>query len=418
MEHQQSNERPRRYFWSVGIEDLGNVVEAAILFALCIPLLFGFAWELVGWWTLLWLPLALPISIYGWLLGGKIGRKLRSSDIEVAAAAITEGVPIWNKKLARGIWSGFVPRLIGFICGAAFVMQIISGGGSDRQGLSASEQNREELKVRRAELEMRGVLGTLLAKEADGTITETESETLEEMRVAMQEANRPGPPPLTDEEKDEYRKIKEELAAEPAPVAETTIAFDALDEAQHAVIQEVFAQIESEVPEPQRPFAYPAIATQLRTQAASAPEEDRDAILYAAQELERRAAAAGTSTGTDSSAGGKRGEESQPEYSTFLALCRSRDATPESIQEFIDLRSDVNAKAENGDTPLHMAAEYNKNPEVITTLIKAGAEVNAKNMFGRTALDNTISPMIAKKPKPKNAEVLRAAGGKLGKDLP
>ena len=41
-------------------------------------------------------------------------------------------------------------------------------------------KNREELKVRRAELEMRGVLGTLLAKEADGTITETESETLEE----------------------------------------------------------------------------------------------------------------------------------------------------------------------------------------------------------------------------------------------
>ncbi|MCP4496367.1 MAG: hypothetical protein GY825_06265, partial [Phycisphaeraceae bacterium] len=83
-------------------------------------------------------------------------------------------------------------------------------------------------------------------------------------------------------------------AAEPVPVAETTITFDALDEAQQAKIQEVFAQIESQVPEPQRPFAYPAIATQLRTQAASAPEEDRDAMLYAAQELERRAAAAGS----------------------------------------------------------------------------------------------------------------------------
>ncbi|MCP3858358.1 MAG: hypothetical protein GY704_01775, partial [Phycisphaeraceae bacterium] len=50
----------------------------------------------------------------------------------------------------------------------------------------------EELNVRRAELEMRGVLWTLLAKKADGTITETESETLEEMRVAMQEADLPG----------------------------------------------------------------------------------------------------------------------------------------------------------------------------------------------------------------------------------
>ena len=61
---------------------------------------------------------------------------------------------------------------------------------------------------------------------------------------------------------------------------------------QQAKIKEVFSQIESQVPEMQRAFAYPAIATQFRTQAASAPEEERDAMLYAAQELERRAAKA------------------------------------------------------------------------------------------------------------------------------
>ena len=83
-------------------------------------------------------------------------------------------------------------------------------------------------------------------------------------------------------------------AAEPAPVAETTISFDALGAEQQAKIEEVLAQIESQVPEPQRPFAYPAIATQLRTQAASAPAEDRDAMVYAAQELERRAAGGGS----------------------------------------------------------------------------------------------------------------------------
>ena len=70
----------------------------------------------------------------------------------------------------------------------------------------------EELNVRRAELEMRGVLWTLLAKKADGTITETESETLEEIRLAMQEADLPGPPPpLTDEEKEEYKALKKTI---------------------------------------------------------------------------------------------------------------------------------------------------------------------------------------------------------------
>jgi hypothetical protein len=70
----------------------------------------------------------------------------------------------------------------------------------------------EELNVRRAELEMRGVLWTLLAKKGDGTITETESETLEEIRVAMQEAELPGPPPpLTDEEKEEYKTLKKTI---------------------------------------------------------------------------------------------------------------------------------------------------------------------------------------------------------------
>ncbi len=78
-------------------------------------------------------------------------------------------------------------------------------------------------------------------------------------------------------------------ASEPAPVAEVVVGWSTLDEAQQAKVTQVLAQIESQVPEPQRPFAYPAIATQLRTQAASAPEEDRNAMFYAAQELERRA---------------------------------------------------------------------------------------------------------------------------------
>ena len=173
--------------------------------------------------------------------------------------------------------------------------------------------------------------------------------------------------------------------------------------------------------------------------------------------------------------------ENEEVYFTLHDLCKSPDATPDQVQEFIDLRVDVNAQAPRsasplsyahkfrgnpgaliaamreddknnsggtplhyaatfsknpeilsllikagadvnakdacGNTPLHGAASYNENPEILTILLNAGADVNAKNDGGTTPLDWATSPPRGK-PKPKNAEVLRAAGGKLGKDLP
>ena len=73
----------------------------------------------------------------------------------------------------------------------------------------------------------------------------------------------------------------------------------------------------------------------------------------------------------------------------------------------------MNARTDNGSTPLHSAAVNIFSPEIATTLIKAGADVNAKTKNGDTPLDRASG-----KNKPRNAEVLRAAGGKLGKDLP
>ena len=85
---------------------------------------------------------------------------------------------------------------------------------------------------------------------------------------------------------------------------------------------------------------------------------------------------------------------------------------PEVRTTLIKAGADVNTKDEDGRTPLHSAANVNMNSEVVRILIKAGADVNAKDNDGQTPLDR------AGDWKPRNAEVLRAAGGKLGKDLP
>ena len=47
-----------------------------------------------------------------------------------------------------------------------------------------------------------------------------------------------------------------------------------------------------------------------------------------------------------------------------------------------------NPKVRNkqGETPLHKAVAYNKTPAVVTALLKAGAGVNARDVYGNTPL--------------------------------
>ena len=47
----------------------------------------------------------------------------------------------------------------------------------------------------------------------------------------------------------------------------------------------------------------------------------------------------------------------------------------------------MNAIDEDGRTPLHMAAKHNKNQEVLTLLLDAGADATAVNEDGETPFD-------------------------------
>jgi ankyrin repeat protein len=60
----------------------------------------------------------------------------------------------------------------------------------------------------------------------------------------------------------------------------------------------------------------------------------------------------------------------------FLKLCKT--GTPQEIQAALKAGADVNAKNEDGDTALMFAARYNNDPEVISVLVKQGADVNAQ----------------------------------------
>ena len=59
----------------------------------------------------------------------------------------------------------------------------------------------------------------------------------------------------------------------------------------------------------------------------------------------------------------------------------------EVVSACIKAGADVNARDVIGDTPLHSAALSNYNPAVITALIKAGANGAAANDHGKTPFD-------------------------------
>jgi ankyrin repeat protein len=86
------------------------------------------------------------------------------------------------------------------------------------------------------------------------------------------------------------------------------------------------------------------------------------------------------------------------EGNTPLMLAAFDNENHEVIRALLDAGADVNARDIKGFTPLIIAAQYN-NPEVINTLLEAGGEVNAKTEDGITplmlaALDNENHEVI------------------------
>jgi len=95
---------------------------------------------------------------------------------------------------------------------------------------------------------------------------------------------------------------------------------------------------------------------------------------------------------------------------TPLHLAASYNSNDAVLQFLIDQGADVNAKnSYDENTPLHNAALTNSNVEVLKCLVSAGGDVNAKDKEVNAPLD--VANTEEKK------RILRAAGGKSGKEL-
>ena len=62
-------------------------------------------------------------------------------------------------------------------------------------------------------------------------------------------------------------------------------------------------------------------------------------------------------------------------------------ATAKDIRAEIAKGADIEANTINGETPLHAAAKFG-NAETVTTMLKAGANGNARNKIGKTPFES------------------------------
>ena len=74
---------------------------------------------------------------------------------------------------------------------------------------------------------------------------------------------------------------------------------------------------------------------------------------------------------------------------TSLHMAARDDATPDVITRLIKLGADLHAREGAGYSPLHYAASYNDNPDIIVRLVQCGSDLHAMNNYGWTPLHLT-----------------------------
>ena len=72
---------------------------------------------------------------------------------------------------------------------------------------------------------------------------------------------------------------------------------------------------------------------------------------------------------------------------TPLHYAAGNSTTPAIVTALLDAGAEVNARTENGWTPLHVAAAARTTPAFVTALLDAGADARAVDKDGRKPLD-------------------------------
>jgi len=62
-------------------------------------------------------------------------------------------------------------------------------------------------------------------------------------------------------------------------------------------------------------------------------------------------------------------------------------ATPESLRQAVRGGADLNARDQDGWTPLHVAASFSQTSEVVLVLLELGADHRARDLAGSSAWD-------------------------------
>jgi cytohesin len=95
-----------------------------------------------------------------------------------------------------------------------------------------------------------------------------------------------------------------------------------------------------------------------------------------------------------------------PNQTTPLHVAACLDCV-DVIRELLAHGVQVDARDEDGHTPLHEAAGLSRSPDAVALLIKAGANVNAETDDGRRPIDRTSGFQ-----KLENAKLLLNAGAR------